>query len=50
MTRCPMCMSNLVWNSDFDYEDYGKEGSGVVGSYSCNIPDCVVTDVDIFME
>lgn len=50
MMKCPHCTSQLHWNSDFDYEDYGREGSGVIGSYSCSNISCIVEDVDIFMN
>lgn len=40
----------MIWGSDFDYEDYGREGNGIVGAYSCNSPDCAVSDVNIFTD
>jgi hypothetical protein len=36
----------MIWGSDFDYEDYGCEGEGIVGNYTCNNKDC---DVDMVM-
>jgi len=38
----------MIWGSDFNYEDYGTEGEGVVGSYTCNNNRCDVDAVDIF--
>ena len=33
-----MCGETLIWNADFDFEDYGMEGEGIVGTYDC--PNC----------
>ena len=36
---CYNCGSkNVIWGCDFDYEDYGYEGNGIVSNYSCT--DC----------
>lgn len=33
---CPNCGCNkLIWQSDFDFEDYGYEGQGIVSNYEC---------------
>jgi len=45
---CPKCKTPMIWGSDFNYEDYGAEGQGVVGSYTCNNNRCDVDAVDIF--
>lgn len=50
MMKCPHCTSQLHWSGDFDYEDYGREGGGVIGNYSCRNVACIVEDVDIFMN
>lgn len=38
MYRCFFCKHELIWNSDFDNEDYDIETPGVVGVYTC--PHC----------
>ena len=36
MYECYNCRSmSVVWDADFDLEDYGMEGIGVVGEYHC---------------
>ena len=47
---CPLCKEELLWGSDFDYEDYGIEGTGIVGFYSCKNKKCNVEDVKIFTK
>jgi len=32
---CWHCGSELIWNSDFSYEDYGLEGEGIITALSC---------------
>ena len=46
--KCPMCSTDLLWGSDFDYEDFGIEGSGIVSVNTCVNPDCSVDTVEIF--
>lgn len=48
--NCPNCESPLHWESDFNYEDYGRDGEGAVGVYSCHNEDCDVDMVNIYME
>ena len=36
--NCYICSKELIWGGDFDYEDYGLEGNGIVSNLSC--PDC----------
>ena len=38
MPNCIMCGAELHWQSDFDFEDYGIEGEGVVSIWEC--PEC----------
>ena len=26
----------MIWGGDFDYEDYGMEGEGIVSNFSCS--------------
>lgn len=46
MWICGICGTPLIWGADFDFEDYGMEGEGVVSNYSC--PNCGVT-AEIYM-
>ena len=36
--RCWFCNEELIWGGDHDFEDYGREGDGVVANLSC--PKC----------
>jgi len=40
-TKCWFCGENMVWNSDFNFEDYGYEGEGIVVELIC--PNCEAT-------
>ena len=33
---CWHCGEPMIWGADFDYEDYGLEGEGIVSSFSCS--------------
>jgi len=44
---CPRCKTALIWGNDFDFEDYGLEGEGIVGVYTCHLKDCDVDTVII---
>ena len=35
LMRCWHCGKEMVWGSDFSFEDYGREGEGIVSSFSC---------------
>ncbi len=49
--KCPACRVDLVWQNDFDYEDFGMVGKeGVVGVYVCANDKCSVDLVEIYME
>ena len=37
---CPYCGNNMVWQSDFNYDDVFGEGEGVVSYYHCSNCDC----------
>jgi len=39
---CWHCHSEMIWGSDFDFEDYGIEGDGIVSTFSCSNPECEV--------
>ena len=37
MFECLHCHEiALVWQADFDFEDYGYEGKGIVSEYICS--------------
>lgn len=38
MPNCIMCGAELIWQNDYDFEDYGIEGEGVVSTWDC--PNC----------
>lgn len=38
MWTCGICGTPLIWGADFDYEDYGMEGEGIISNYTC--PKC----------
>mgnify|MGYP003652245941 CR=1 FL=1 len=36
--ECPECKHELIHGGDHDFEDYGREGEGIVSNLSC--PEC----------
>tara|TARA_Y100001963_G_scaffold9242_1_gene11877 strand:- start:344 stop:520 length:177 start_codon:yes stop_codon:yes gene_type:complete len=34
--NCWHCKNQLTWGGDFDYEDYGLDGNGIVSNLSCS--------------
>lgn len=38
MNKCYICGHEVIWDSDFDTEDYGYERQGIVHEYHC--PEC----------
>ena len=38
MTNCWFCGTEMIWQSDFNFEDYGYEGEGIVAVLHC--PNC----------
>ena len=38
--KCWHCKNELIWNSDFNYEDYGLDGDGVLSALSCLNQSC----------
>lgn len=34
--KCFICNGEVIWGGDFDNEDYGLEGSGIVSNYTCS--------------
>jgi hypothetical protein len=45
--NCWHCNTELIWGADFDYEDYGYEGEGIVSNFSCPNDDCGVESVEV---
>ena len=39
-TRCHYCNSEMSWNSDCDFRDYGMDGEGVISYLTCTNEDC----------
>lgn len=35
-----ICGAKMIWNSDFDFEDYGYDENGVVSHYYCSDEKC----------
>ena len=33
--HCWFCNEEMIWGADFDFSDYGIEGSGIVATFSC---------------
>ena len=44
--KCYHCTSELIWNSDFSYEDYGLEGDGIISVLSCS---CCNAMVEVYL-
>ena len=40
MIKCPRCGEEFIQGGDFDYEDYGYEGDGIVSNMSCRTDWC----------
>ena len=40
--KCWHCNNKLIWGGDFDYEDYGLDGEGIVSNLSCSNCDSYV--------
>jgi len=38
MTNCWFCGTEMIWGGDHSFEDYGREGEGIVANLSC--PNC----------
>lgn len=43
MTNCWFCNSPMVWGCDYDFEDYGMEGNGIVATLTCSNELCGAT-------
>jgi len=40
-TYCWFCGHEMIWGNDFDFEDYGLDGDGIVSILNC--PNCEAT-------
>ena len=47
---CWLCGGRLIWGADFDAEDYGYEGDGIVATLHCSSCGADVTYVLINEE
>ena len=47
---CSLCKEELLWNNDFDYEDYGIDEDGIVSFYDCKNKKCNVESIEIFKK
>lgn len=43
---CSICGNELVWQCDYDFEDLGREGEGIVSVWNC--PKCG-TEVELYI-
>ena len=34
--RCWHCGTEMIWGADFSFDDYGREGEGIVATFSCS--------------
>ena len=34
--KCWHCNSEVIWGGDFDFEDYGMDGEGIVSNLTCS--------------
>jgi hypothetical protein len=46
--KCNFCDTELIWQNDFDYDDFDIEGNGIVGIYCCINNDCNVDEIHIY--
>ena len=38
--NCFRCNAKVIWNCDFDTEDFGMYEEGIISTYTCSNPDC----------
>ncbi len=34
--KCWFCTGEMIWGGDHTFEDYGREGDGIVANLSCS--------------
>lgn len=47
--KCWYCSSDVIWQNDFTYEDYGCEGDGIVSVLICSSEECNA-EVEIYKD
>lgn len=47
---CHFCGHALIWGCDYDAEDLGYDGEGVVAHLSCQNPQCQATWEGIWLK
>ena len=47
---CWLCGGKLIWGADFDPEDYGIEGDGIVATLTCSSCNAEVTYIQMHSE
>ena len=40
MVHCAFCLSKMVWQSDFNYDEIYDDGEGIVTFYKCSDEKC----------
>lgn len=53
MFECTQCgCKTLIWNSDFNAEDYGIESDGIVSCFTCSNEDCdvIIHQIELWDE
>ena len=35
MYKCFNCKTRLIWGGDFTFEDFAREGEGIVSNFQC---------------
>ncbi len=39
--KCPFCNNEMIWGSDYKYDDVYGEGEGIISQYSCSNCNCM---------
>ena len=47
---CWLCGGRLIWGADFNPEDYGIEGDGIVATLTCSSCNAEVTNIQMHSE
>ena len=50
MVSCYNCGTEMIWGNDFDFEDCGYEGDGIVSCFTCPTCDTYAEFVVPFRE
>jgi len=46
--KCPQCNDVIIWEEEFEYDQYGIEGDGIIGVYYCENEECTIDDIYLF--